>query len=148
MPQQRKRRRSAAATATGEGSRSRKRAAAASAAEAARESAQRAATAAALKSSAIVDITGVQCCPADAKKKILDSLTTDERHIVAWSFPFKDGERFDTVEFTQLSCYGPPTNKGRYALCTKLGEGSFSCVFKAWDTVSRDWVALKFTLSR
>lgn len=148
MPQQRKRRRSG--TATGDRNSTRRRTTAGGAADGAGEDgAQRlGANAAALNSGAIVDIGGLPCCPADVKSVVLNTLTHDEKTTTRWTFPFKVGDRFDTAEFTQLSCYGPPTNKGRYVLCAKLGEGSFSCVFKGWDTVSRDVVAMKFTLSR
>jgi hypothetical protein len=140
MPQQRKRRRSG--TATGEGSRARKRTTTTGV-----DVPGDVGSAAVLNSSGVVDISGVNCCPADVKTEIMAALTPEERTITHWTFPFKDGERFESAEFTQLQCYGPPTNKGRYVLCAKLGEGSFSCVFKSWDTVAREFVAMKFTLS-
>ena len=31
----------------------------------------------------------------------------------------------------------------RYVLATKAGEGSFSCVYKGWDTDEDCWVAMK-----
>jgi hypothetical protein len=98
--------------------------------------------------SGMADIGGMPLCPADVKAKIMATLTHAEKTTTRWTFPFKDGERFETAEFTQLSCYGPPANTARYVLCSKLGEGSFSCVYKCWDTAKSDFVAMKFTLSR
>ena len=154
MPQNRKRRRSS--TATGDARRAGKRTTAGAVAlgGTAALSGDGATQhlpgtgAAVLSSSVMVEIGGVPCCPADVKAEIMANLSPEEKTIAHWSFPFKDGEGFETAEFTQLSCYGPPNNKGRYVLCSKLGEGSFSCVFKSWDTVVRDFVAMKFTLSR
>eukprot|EP01043_Picozoa_sp_COSAG02_P001848 COSAG02_NODE_40_length_47766_cov_88.053119_13_plen_242_part_00 len=156
MPQNRKRRRSS--TATGDARRTGKRAAnmgnahlvpGSGGALAGDGAPQRlSGTAAALNSSMMVDIGGLPVCPEDVKAVIMANLSHEEKASTLWSFPFKDGEGFETAEFSQLSCYGPPTNKARYVLCSKLGEGSFSCVFKSWDTVAKDFVAMKFTLSR
>lgn len=99
-------------------------------------------------SSGMVDIGGMPLCPADVKAKVMATMTHEEKTTTRWTFPFKDGELFEKAEFTQLSCYGPPASKARYVLCSKLGEGSFSCVYKSWDTVKNDFVAMKFTLSR
>ena len=156
MPQPRKRRR-----ATNAGDRARKRqqnqqqrvpqpaAAPAAAAPAASHSGGASAGNAVVPSSAgMVGISGEAGCPPDVRQKVLSQLTHEEKNTQRWTFPFKDGERFETAEFAQMTCYGPPSNKSRYVMCAKLGEGSFSCVFKAWDTVAKDWAALKFTLSR
>jgi hypothetical protein len=153
MPQQRKRRRSTAADGA---PRARKRTVATApggtnpvpVAQEAAPGPVVTTSAALSNNTAIVDIGGLPCCPPDAKTKIMGLLNHEEKATTRWTFPFKDGERFETAEFTQLSCYGPPANKGRYVLCSKLGEGSFSCVFKSWDTVAKDFVAMKFTLSR
>ena len=154
MPQPRKRRR-----ATSAGDRARKRQqnqqqrvpqpAAAPAAAAAPSSGGASGGNAVVPSSAgMVGISGEAGCPPDVRQKVLSQLTHEEKNTQRWTFPFKDGERFETAEFSQMTCYGPPSNKSRYVMCAKLGEGSFSCVFKAWDTVAKDWAALKFTLSR
>ena len=84
---------------------------------------------------------------ARVKDKVHMLLTSDEKMTQSWRYPFKDGDRFESVAFEQLSSYGPSNAKNRYFLGAKLGEGSFSCVFKAWDEDHQEWVALKFTLS-
>ena len=79
---------------------------------------------------------------------VQNKLSHEEKTTARWQFAFKDGDRFEMVEFVQYTMYGPPHDQARYILCFKLGEGSFSCVFKAWDNQKMEFCAMKFTLSR
>jgi|EP01049_Picozoa_sp_SAG25_P012832 hypothetical protein len=100
-------------------------------------------------SSGAVHITGSGAsCQPDVKALLLPKLAHEEKSQRQWQFTFKDGDRFEGVEFKAFSTYGPPHDQMKYVLCCKLGEGSFSCVSKAWDTRAQAFVALKFTLSR
>jgi hypothetical protein len=81
------------------------------------------------------------------RERVAMMLTAEEKQTTSWQHPFKDGDRFEVVAFEQLSSYGPVYAKNRYFLGDKLGEGSFSSVFRAWDEEHQEWVALKFTLS-
>jgi len=90
--------------------------------------------------------------PADertlrSKQKVRNQLAIGEEAYEPWLHSFKDGDTYEAVPFEQLSVYGPDGEDSRYVLATKAGEGSFSCVYKGWDTDEDCWVAMKFTLS-
>ena len=102
-----------------------------------------------LGSDSYLPITGSEdTCPLELKTQLLPKLEHNEKSTSIWTFQFKDGDRLETVRFTQFAMYGPQSAGTKYVLCCKLGEGSFSSVFKAWDTAREEFVALKFTLSR
>ena len=40
-------------------------------------------------------------CPPDVRQKVLSQLTHEEKNTQRWTFPFKDGERFETAELSR-----------------------------------------------